>query len=305
MKRAEKESRQRAFEEHARKVTEGAEELALKALLDHRVPDSERLVRAMKHPLFLNELRARGNGPTGVAYTADVVRRYARIIAEHASGDAQDIRRHFQQLIGKEQAAKLGINVGKLKISDQPAPGGGTIVDIKLSDHDVVAIAEYLISPDHLNLGNLPPNPFGNPRVASVMDTIKVLRWEEARAPEHPYTYSGGPTVYELRHQIAKNVKIVANEISRAMPDNAAREAALKAMRLDDCLTIYTPRAVRQTGWQDIQAYETDPAAGRPTPMARRIAVSGFVQGTPDDPTRYRVHDPEVVATRLLNFYDT
>jgi hypothetical protein len=299
MKRAEKARWERAAEERAR---EAAEELALKVLLGRRFPDSEHLVRAMKHPLFLTELRARGGGPTGVTYTSDVVRRYARVIG----GDAQAVKQHFTQLIGKEQAGKLGINVGKLKISDRPAPRFGTTVDIELlSDHDVVVIAEYLASPGYLDLGNLPPNPFGSPRIANLMNNIKVLQQEAKRAPSHPYTLSGGPTVHELHYRIGKIVSIVAYEISRGMPDNAAREAALKAMRLGECLRIYTPRVVRRTGWQDIQAYETDPGTGQPEPVTRRIAVYGTVPGTPEEPTRYMVLDLKAVVARFLNWYDT
>jgi hypothetical protein len=300
MKRAEKAYRERALAERAR---EAAEELALKALLDHRIPESERLVRDMKHPLFINEFRAHGIGSTGVTYTNDVVQRYARIIAEHASGDAQVVKQHFQQLIGKEQAAKLGINVGKLKISDRVAPGGGTIVDIKLSDHDVAAIAEYLVSPDHLNLGNLPPNPFGNPKVANLLDSIRNFQSVAQIAPSHPYTGSSLPTTHALQYTMAQEVDVLANEISRAMPSNAAREAALKAMRLEECLKIYTPHVVRRTGWKDIQVSETGPLTGQPIAVTRRIPVYGTVPGTPGDPTRYRVLNAEGVAGQLLNWY--
>jgi hypothetical protein len=305
MKRAEKKYWERV---NAQKAAENqaiaAERLAFKALLDQRIPDSEHLVRDMKHPLFINELRAHGCGPTGVTYTTDVVQRYARIIARYTGGDAQAVTQHFRQLIGEEQAGKLGINVGRLKIANRSAPGGGTIVEIKLSDHDVVAIAEYLVSPDHLNLGNLPPNLFGNPRVANLLDSIRNLLGVAQITPSNPYHGHGGPTSHQLRHQAAQEVDVLANEISRAMPSNAAREAALKAIRLENCLKIYTPQVVRRTGWKDIQVSETDHLTGQPIPVTRRIPVYGTVPGAPGDPTRYRVRDAEGVAGRLLSWYE-
>jgi hypothetical protein len=310
MKRAEKEYRARVSAQQAREAAENqanaAEHLAIKALLDQRIPDSERLVCDMKHPLVINELRAHGSGPTGVTYTTDVVQRYARIIATHTGGDAQAVKQHFEQLIRREQAAKLGIDIAKLRISDRATPGGdGTIVDILLSDHDVVAIAEYIVSPDYLNLGNLPPNPFGNPRVASLLASINWLRTMAQYAPAHPYTGTGKPTTHQLKHQMELEVEVVVNEISRAMPGNAARAAALKAMRLDDCLKIYTPGVVRRTGWQDIQVYETDHVTGQPTPATSRIPVYGIVPGTASDPTRYRVVDRAGAAGRLWFLYST
>jgi hypothetical protein len=309
MKRAEKEYRKRLAAQLAREAAErqtiAAERLAIRALLDHRIPDSERLVNDMKHPLFLSELHSHGSGPTGVTYMTDVVECYARIIARRTSGDAQAVTQHFQKLIGEEQAGKLGINLGKLKMSDRTAPDGGPIIDIKLSDHDVVAIAEYLVSPDHLNLGNLPPNPFGNPRVANLLVRIGRTGSMAQITPSNPYSGRGGPTSHQLRYEMGQDVGVLANEISRAMPSNAAREAALKAMRLDSSLDIYTPRVVRRTGWQDIQVSETDPVTGQPIPVTRKIPVYGAVPGAPGDPTRYRVSNPGAAAGQLLDWFDT
>jgi hypothetical protein len=80
-------------------------------------------------------------------------------------------------------------------------------------------------------------------------------------APSNSYSGRGGPTSHQLKHEMhvmqhemGRDVAVVVNEISRAMPSNAAREAALKAMRLDECLDIYTPDVVRGTGPQDIQS---------------------------------------------------
>ena len=99
-----------------------------------------------------------------------------------------------------------------------------------------------------LNLGVPPPNPFGSPEFADLMDQLKVLGRMERTAPDHPYTLSGGPTAYQLQDEIAKLADVVVNEFSRAMRDNEAREEALKAMRLDDCLEIYTPGVLGPSG---------------------------------------------------------
>jgi hypothetical protein len=293
----------------ARKAAEeqaiAAERLAIRALLDHRIPDSERLVRDMRNPRLADELRAHGSGPTRVTHATDVVRRYALIIAGRTGGDAQAITQHFRQLIGEEQAGKLGINTGKLKVSDRTAPDGGRIIDIKLSDHDMAAVAGYLASPDHLNLANLPPNPFGNPRVADLLVRIDRTLKMSMIAPSNPYSGRGGPTCHQLQAEALRDARVVANEISRAMPSNAAREAALKAMRLDGSLDVYTPQVVRRTGWQDIQVSQTDPVTGQPTPVTRKVPVYGVVPGLPGDPTRYRVIDSRAAAWHLVDLFDT
>jgi hypothetical protein len=77
--------------------------------------------------------------------------------------------------------------------------------------------------------------------------------------------------MHVMQHEMGRDVAVVVNEISRAMPSNAAREAALKAMRLDECLDIYTPDVVRGTGPQDIQVSETDPVTGQPIPVTRKF----------------------------------
>jgi hypothetical protein len=304
VKRAEKQRLQRAQEERARNA---AEWLALKALLDRRIPESGRLVSDMKHPLFLNELRGHGSAPTGVTHVTDVVRRYAGVIAQRTNGDAQSVQRHFMELIAKKQAAKLGIDLGKLRVLEQSAPRSGMALSIKVGVREMVAVADYLVSPDHLNFGNLPSNPFGSPRVAAIMDRIKALYPRMRAAPEHEYTGSVGPTMYELRGWIEKNVNLVVNEISRTMPSNEARAAALKAMHLDDCLEIYTPGLVRQTGWHNMRVSGADQLTGQSVPVARRMPVYGIDPGAPAGPTRYRTkgiygHNP---GLRLLDFYDT
>jgi hypothetical protein len=75
----------------------------------------------------------RGAARPGFTHATDVVRRYGRIIAGRTGGDAQAVAQHFRQLIGEEQAGKLGINAGKLKVFDCAAPDGGRMIDIKLS----------------------------------------------------------------------------------------------------------------------------------------------------------------------------
>jgi hypothetical protein len=301
VKRAERERRERALEEHGRQE---AERLALKALLDHRIPDSEHLVRAMKHPLLPGELAARGAGPTGVTYSSDVVRLYARVIAQRTGGAAQAVQQHFTQLIGKERAARLGINLGKLKVTSQAAEGGGTLVSVVFSDHDSVAVAGYLVSPDHLNLGDLPPNPFGNPRVADLMKQMKVLHDQSMIAHTTPYN-GVGPAAGQFRSQAEELVDVVAYEISRAMPGNEAREAAIKAMRLTDCLETYTPQVVRQTGWQDIRVHDPDPVTGQLVTGTRNIAVYGVSPGELGSPTRYghRLGKRYDLLCMLLNLY--
>ncbi len=301
MKRAERERRERQVEDDRRA---GAERLALKALLDRRIPDSERLVCDMKHPHLLDEFAAHGEGPTGVTHSTGVVRCYARVIAQHVGGGAQAVQQHFTQLIGKERAAELGINLGRLQVTSHPAAGGRTTLDVEFRRQDIAAIAGYLISPDHLNLGSLPPNPFGGPRAAALMDRMKALyhrsRWATENVDE-------GPTVHQLQYQAEKLAAAVAHEISRAMPSNQARSAALKAMRLDDCLETYLPRVVHRTGWQDILVHDPDPATGRPVPATRKIAVYGISPGKPGSPTRYRIRAGDArhhVCGRLLSFYD-
>jgi hypothetical protein len=182
VKCAERQRRERALEVHGR---DEAEWLALKALLDHRIPDSERLVRAVKHPLLLSELAAHGTGPTGVMYATDVVRRYARVIAQRTGGTAQAVQQHFTQLIGRERAAELGVNLAKLKVTSRPNESVGAVVDVIFSDRDIAAVAGYLVLPDHLNLGNLPPNPFGSPRVGGLMERMKSLNYQARRTPEN------------------------------------------------------------------------------------------------------------------------
>jgi hypothetical protein len=259
----------------------------------------------MKHPLLGSEILARGKGPSGVTYTTDVVLRYARIIALRTGGDSRAVKQHFTQLIGKEQAAKLGFNVDKLKVSDRSVPDGGSMVDIRLRDQEALAIAAYLVSPDHLNLGDLPPNPFGSPIVADVMDRMKALRQRAQYAPEHLYTRSGGPTADDLQDRVEKLADTVAYELGRAMPSNEARAAALKALRLDNCLEVYAPQVIHQTGWHSIQVRETVTATGQRVPVTKRIAVYKTIPGGPDISTRYRVRPGKKAAGWLLNLYDT
>jgi hypothetical protein len=306
MKRAQKKEWERVYarraaEEHA----VAAEWLAIRALLDHRIPDSGRLVRDMRDPRLADELRAHGSGPTGVAHATDVVRRYALIIAGRTGGDAQAVTQHFRQLTGGERAGKLGINTGRLKMSDRTAPDGSRTIDIELSDRDMAAVAGYLASPDHLNLANLPLNPFGSPRVADLLVRIHRTLNMAQIAPSNPHKALGRPTSHQLQSEALRDAHVVAHEISRAMPSNAAREAALKAMRLDGCLGIYTPDVVRRTGWQDVQVSETDPVTGQLVPVTRKVPVYGIVPGLPGDPTRYRVIDSRAAAGQLVGLFGT
>lgn len=301
--KAGKKRSERITEESFREKAAG---LARRTLLDHRIADSGRLVSDMKHPLFLNELQSRGSGPSGVIYATDVVRRYLRVIAQRTGGDAQAVREHITRLLGNECATRLGVNLRKLKIFDQPAPDGGMTVDIQLSGHDVIVIAGYLALPENLNLGNLPPNPFGSRRIADLMDRIKRLDYAERRAPEHPYTRSGGPTSYQLRDSANEYVTIALNEISRVMPSNEAREAALKAMRLEDYIEIYMPGRGGHDGWQVIEASEADPATGHPALPARRVPAYKTIPVASGGPTRYRykVHKSDSIASVLANLYE-
>jgi len=268
--KVDKKLRERMTEESYRKKAEG---LARHALLDHRIADSGRLVSDMKDPLLHGELSSRGSGPTGVTYATDVVRRYTRIIAQRTGGNAQAVGEHIARLLGKEHAARLGVNLRKLKVIDQPAPDGGTTVDIRLSDHDVIAIAGYLVLPENLNLGNLPPNPFGGQRIADLMERTKALDHAARWAPDHPYTRSGGATSYQLQASANKYAEIALNEISRAMPSNEAREAALEAMHLEGCIEIFTPGRGSHAGCHTVKASDANPATGRPAQDARRVPV--------------------------------
>lgn len=272
MKRAVRERQEQALAEHAR---EAAELLALQALLDHRIPDSERLVRDMKDPRFLDELRDRGRGSSGATRASDVVARYSRVIAQRTGGNAESVRQHFTGLIGKQQAADLGVNPGRMKITDRPLARGGVVVQIMLNPQEAVAIAGYLASPQHLNLGNLPVNPFGSPKLADLMNQLQALNRAARTAPE--FTYGLSPTSAQLRDEAGKLTDVVVHELSRTLPDNEARRAALKAMRLDDCLEIYRPGV---------------------------LGPSGIVPGTAEQPTRYRIRaNHRDVTWRLLDFY--
>jgi hypothetical protein len=151
-----------------------------------------------------------------------------------------------------------------------------------------VALAGYLFSPDHLNFGNLPPNPFGSPRVAELMDRLKSLNQMAKEAPSTRYSLRGGPTADELRPQVDKATDIAVNEFSRAMASNAVRKAALTALHLDDCMELYTLWVLHQTGWRSIQIPETVAETGQRVPATRRIAVYETIPGGPDMPTRYR-----------------
>lgn len=290
----------------AEEQADAAERLAIRALLDRRIPESELLVRDMKHPAFLGELSAGGSGPTGAGYSAELVRRYAAIIAKHAGGGAQAVHQHLTRLAGRELAGKLGVNVARLKVADQPAPGGGATVSIRLGDREAIALAGYLASPGGLNLGNLPLNPFGAPRVADLMDRMKWLRDMAMITPTkppgavHPQV---GLTVHELLRQVGKCATMVLNEISRAMPSNEAREAALTAMRLEGIVKIYTPHVVTQAGWQVIRAFEADPATGRPALPARRVPVYDAFPQAATSPTRYRACDLRSVDGPLQSLY--
>ena len=151
MKRAERQHDERVAEERART---SAEWLGLKALLDRRIPESESLVIDMKTPLLRSDvLSDEDKGPTGVADASDVVARYAGVIAQRTGGDAAAVQQHFTELIGKERAATLGINLGKLKVISQPTAGGGTTFAVKLKDQEMIAFARYLASLDHLKFG--------------------------------------------------------------------------------------------------------------------------------------------------------
>jgi hypothetical protein len=97
---------------------------------------------------------------------------------------------------------------------------------------------------------------------------------------------------------------VVAHEISRAMPSNEAREAALKAMRLSHCLETYMPQVVRRAGWQDIRVHDADPVTGQPTSEMRKIAVYDVSPGEPGSPTRYRCAGKHhALVYGLLNLY--
>jgi hypothetical protein len=283
-----------------------AERLAIRALLDRRIPESELLVRDMRHPAFLAELSARGGGLTGAGRSAELVRRYAGIIATHAGGGAQAVREHLTRLAGQEAARRLGVSVARLKVTDQPQPGGGAAVSIRLRDREAIALAGYLALPDGLNFGNLPLNPFGGPHIAGLMDRMKWSRDMAMITPTkppgavHPQV---GMTSGQLLAQVSKCADIVLNEISRAMPSNEAREAAITAMRLEGLVETYTPHVVAPAGWQVIEALDADPASGRPALSARRVPVYGAVPQAAGRPTRYRARDSRSIDGPLLYLY--
>ena len=77
-------------------------------------------------------------------------------------------------------------------------------------------------------------------------------------------THGAGPTSSRLGYRVERLADVVAREISRAMPGDEAREAALKATRLSDCPETYTPQVVCRTGWQDTRGHDADPVTGQP-----------------------------------------
>lgn len=138
------------------------------------------------------------------------------------------------------------------------------------------------------------------------MNRISELEHKAQRAPSHPYTRAGGPTSYQIQHQVAELARVVANEISRAMPSNQARETALKAMRLSESLETYTPQAVRRAGWEDVRVHDADPVTGSTIPVMRRIAVYEIGPGEPGSPTRYRMRTGDLHGhnfIQLLSLY--
>lgn len=163
-------------------------------------------------------------------------------------------------------------------------------IPAKLGDHEMAALAGYLVSPDYLNFGNLPPNPFGSPRVTELMDRLKSLNETYKYAPSTRYSLRGWPSAAELSPQVDKATDIAVNEFSRAMASNAVREAALTALHLDDCMELYTLRVRHRTGWCSIQVPETVTETGQRIPVTRRIAVYETIPGGPDAPNRYRTH---------------
>ena len=139
---------------------------------------------------------------------------------------------------------------------------------------------------------------------------IEGLNAKMGLAPEHSHT-SLGPSVHQLRSQQAELkshaahvVNMAANELSRAMASNALRLTALTAMRLDDCLELYTPQVLHQIGWHSLPARETVNGTGQRASVTRRVAVYKTIQGAPDTPTRYRPLPGTQTSARLLNLYD-
>jgi hypothetical protein len=160
----------------------------------------------------------------------------------------------------------------------------------------MAAIADYLISPQYLNLGGLPLNPFGDPQVANLMARLESLFRAMKRAPSDRFSLLGGPSAGELQNDMHQLLDLVVFAVSAAMPDNAVRASAVNAMRLEDCLAIYTPKVLGQIAVRDIGA----PGVG----CARSVPVCGAVRAPVGEPTRYRaIGDSHRLASRLLDLY--
>lgn len=292
-KRAEQERRARMRADDARKA---AERLAIKALLDRRIPAAAHLVLAMGDPHLFEERRARGGGPTGATHSSGVVSGYATVVAWHTGADAQTVRQHLLDLIGPGRAAELGVDLPRLGTFARPASTGAASVEVVIANRAMAAIADYLISPQYLNLGGLPRNPFGDLQVANLMARLESLLRAMRLAPTHKYSVLGGPSLGELQNDMHQLLDLVVFAVSAAMPDNAVRASAVKAMRLEDCLAIYIPNVLGQIGVRDIGAH----GAG----SARSVPVYGAVRAPVEEPTRYRtIGDRHRLASRLLDLY--
>jgi hypothetical protein len=206
-----------------------AEMLAVKALVDPRIPDGERLVRAMR-------ARPAPDDPDACAYAKDVLGRYAAVIAQRTGGDARSVKQHFLELIGAEQAARLGVKIHRLGIAGRTAADGAVLFTVALNDQGICAIADYLASPTHLNLGGLPLDPFGSPKVRDLMILLKYQHEQWKWAPESRHNVLGVPSASQRQAQVGESIGAVLAELSATMPDAASRQSALRAMRLDNCL---------------------------------------------------------------------
>lgn len=241
-------------EDHEARAKTRAEARARTAIVDPNIPDSARLSADLKNPRLASEIAAHGSGLSGVAYSTDAVRRYARIYARHMGGDAAAVRDHLVELFGGEGHARdHGVDLDHLSIFDRRTNGGRTVVDIRLSNPAVLAIAEKLES----ELVNMPVDPFGNAGVAKQVEYLANLRKLEMYGVEFSYRRA---TIDHFQPLIRKRVNDVVEKISRAMPSNAAREAALKAMGLDK----YIEPIVTSVDTETVPVYEMDASTGKP-----------------------------------------
>lgn len=92
------------------------------------------------------------------------------------------------------------------------------------------------------------------------MDRLAYLKTLERRSLGDRFGWSGLPSYNQTQNGIEKAVNTVLEKISKSLPNDAARRAALHALHLDGL--VDTVIAEFQT--KEIPIYETDPATGKP-----------------------------------------